>query len=78
MERYPFGVVRQDEAGCDHQLREVVWIDAHVFVTLEIDSMGAQKFNRLRRVHILTEFQLVKQILAIGKGGARTGCRNES
>ena len=53
MERYPFGVVRQNKTGCDHQFSEVVWIDAHVFVSLEIDPVGTQKVDGLGRVHVL-------------------------
>ena len=52
VERYPFGVVRQNETRRDHQLCEIVWVDAHVFVSLEIDPVGAQKFDGLGRVHV--------------------------
>lgn len=63
MEGYPPSVVRQNETRRDHQFRKVVRIDAHVFMSLEIDSMGAQKVDGLGRVHIFPGLQSAKQIL---------------
>lgn len=67
MEGYPFRVVRQDETGCDHQFREVVRIDTHVFVSLEIDPMVAQKVDGLRRVHVFSGSKSAKQSLVMGE-----------
>lgn len=70
MEGYPLGVVRQNETGCDHQFREIVWVNANVFVSLEIDSVGAQQVDRLWRVHVFPGLHSVKQILVMEKGWA--------
>ena len=70
MERYPPCVVRQNETGCDHQFRKIVWINAHVFVSLKIDSMGAQNIDGFGRVHVFPGSQLAKQFIVTGKGRA--------
>ena len=53
MEGNPTRLVREHQAGRDHELREIVWEYPKLLVSLEINAGLLEEFDRFRREHVL-------------------------